>query len=236
MFLNKDDFIKHYSQQAASYDLHREETPEGAWFRDQEADLVCRLLQLPTGSKLLEAGCGTGRILIPLTRRGYDCYGIDPSEQMLAVLKVKQLLQPDRILLGDIEDIPFQAESFDGVYTTNVLQWLPDGYEKSFREMSRVVKRGGRIVMDFPNENSLWRRVKRLIGIPKEANHCVRYVELIGFFGRFKDISFTVVSNFSYPQVVFRYHGLRIIGIFFERVLPLPFLLRSKFYVVMTKL
>jgi ubiquinone/menaquinone biosynthesis C-methylase UbiE len=42
-----------------------------------------------TGGPILELGCGTGRILLPLAKLGYIIYGIDLSENMLAIAKQK---------------------------------------------------------------------------------------------------------------------------------------------------
>ena len=42
-----------------------------------------------TGSPILELGCGTGRLLLPLAKSGYTIHGIDSSEKMIAVAKQK---------------------------------------------------------------------------------------------------------------------------------------------------
>jgi SAM-dependent methyltransferase len=50
-----------------------------------EADLVEHLVG--PGSRVLDAGCGTGRVAIELARRGHDCVGVDVSASMLAVAR-----------------------------------------------------------------------------------------------------------------------------------------------------
>ena len=50
-----------------------------------EADLCAALL--PAGAKVLDAGCGTGRVAVRLAELGFDCVGTDVDESMLAVAR-----------------------------------------------------------------------------------------------------------------------------------------------------
>jgi ubiquinone/menaquinone biosynthesis C-methylase UbiE len=43
-----------------------------------------------SGGPVLELGCGTGRVLLPIAREGIPCVGIDASRDMLDVLRAKQ--------------------------------------------------------------------------------------------------------------------------------------------------
>ncbi|MGZ5501578.1 MAG: class I SAM-dependent methyltransferase, partial [Nitrososphaeraceae archaeon] len=193
-------------------------------------------LHLLKGSKILEAGCGTGRILLPLAKKGYKCYGIDPSTEMLSVFKNKDNCRSDiKYIGGDIESLPFYDNIFDGVYTLNVLQWLPSGYEKAFLEMYRVVKKNGRIIMDFPNRNSLWRIIKRFFRLRKDVIKSYCYYELTSAFNLSTHVDIVIKGYFSYPQKFLKYQIIRHIIIFFETIFPLPFKLRSKYYVIITK-
>jgi SAM-dependent methyltransferase len=70
-----------------------------------------RTLALKAGGPVLELGCGTGRLALPLARAGVDVVGIDRSESMLArarrrVLRAK-LAQRIRLIRGDIRHLPF---------------------------------------------------------------------------------------------------------------------------------
>src|SRR3954471_16523979 len=42
---------------------------------------------VPAGSRVLDAGCGTGRVMIRLAELGYDCVGVDLDPSMLAVAR-----------------------------------------------------------------------------------------------------------------------------------------------------
>ncbi|HZI81906.1 MAG TPA: methyltransferase domain-containing protein, partial [Vicinamibacterales bacterium] len=71
-----------------------------------------RTVALNTGGPLLELGCGTGRISIPLARAGVPIVGIDRSEPMLARarqrVKRAKLGRRVRLVRGDIRFLPFE--------------------------------------------------------------------------------------------------------------------------------
>jgi 2-polyprenyl-3-methyl-5-hydroxy-6-metoxy-1,4-benzoquinol methylase len=54
-------------------------------YPDAAIDLVVRPFAIGEGSHVIDLGCGTGQITIPLARRGADVCAIDPSAEMLAV-------------------------------------------------------------------------------------------------------------------------------------------------------
>lgn len=105
------------------------------------------LNMLPDSGKMLDVGCGAGRVSISLATKGYRITGIDVSEQLLSV--ARQMAQ-DRNL--DIEfmltegiTLPFQDELFDIIIGFKVLCYIPT---KSWRnaylkELYRVLKPGG---------------------------------------------------------------------------------------------
>src|SRR5688500_4227469 len=72
-----------------------------------------RNLALQAGGRVLELGCGTGRIAIPLGRAGVPLVGIDRSAPML--LRARQRIRRSRLqsrvrlVRGDIRRLPFQS-------------------------------------------------------------------------------------------------------------------------------
>ena len=69
---------------------------------------------------LIEPACGTGRLIIPLTRSGYDCTGFDLNENALSYLKDK--LNRNRlkanIFHGDMANFTIQRKKYDAAYCT----------------------------------------------------------------------------------------------------------------------
>lgn len=94
------------------------------------------------GEKVLEIGCGVGRLLKP----GY--YGIDISTNMLEIANQRK---PKCVYKHtDGRSIPFQDDSFDSVYCYLVFQHLPDDAMSSYiEEAHRVLKDGGLFIFQW---------------------------------------------------------------------------------------
>src|SRR6185503_3375325 len=70
-----------------------------------------RNLALHTGGRVLELGCGTGRMSLPLGRAGVDLVGVDRSDPMLTRARTRvrraRLTSRVRLIRGDIRFLPF---------------------------------------------------------------------------------------------------------------------------------
>jgi ubiquinone/menaquinone biosynthesis C-methylase UbiE len=100
---------------------------------------------VPHDSKVLDAGCATGQIAGELMRRGYEVWGLDITEAMIRYAQARY--GPDRFGVGDIEQIEFPDHTFDAVVCLGVRGYL-DRAERALREIWRVLKPGGRAVID----------------------------------------------------------------------------------------
>lgn len=70
------------------------------------AATVDTLAQLAGKGRVLELGVGTGRIALPLARRGFDVHGVEASEAMAARLRAKPGGDAVRVTLGDFAGVP----------------------------------------------------------------------------------------------------------------------------------
>lgn len=70
--------------------------------------------------KLLEPACGTGRLIIPLTRSGFDCTGFDLNEHALTYLKDKLKRNHLKATLfhGDMANFSSKGRKYDAAYCT----------------------------------------------------------------------------------------------------------------------
>ena len=94
------------------------------------------------GMKIVEFGCGPGRFLDVVRRKGGFAIGIDVSQ---AVESARRNFPDDPdvlIVQGDIYSPPFQVESFDGGYTIGVLHHTPTP-EKGLSALVRTVRKNG---------------------------------------------------------------------------------------------
>ena len=113
--------------------------------------------------KLLEIGAGVGTFLITArTKYGINAYGVEPSKdefspfnQISKTLLEEYDLPKDIVVCGIAEDLPFENESFDLVYSTNVLEHVQDPI-KVLSESLRVLKKDGYLQFVIPNYFSFW--------------------------------------------------------------------------------
>ncbi len=99
------------------------------------------------GSKVLDAGCGAGRDSQVLHAMGLHVTGVDLSE---GLLKEARKRCPDvNFVLGDLLDLPFENESFDGVWAHASLVHLEtiQQAQKVLLEFHRVLKSNGVVYM-----------------------------------------------------------------------------------------
>lgn len=117
----------------------------------------------PVKSAVLELGCGTGRVAIPVARSGATVIGIDRSESMLARgrTRVKQARLRSRVKLlrGDIRHLPFPDRSFPLVMAPyGILQSLLDErvLAATLKEVNRVLTRKGTFGLELVADLPAW--------------------------------------------------------------------------------
>ena len=99
---------------------------------------------LPVG-KGIEIGVGTGRFASPLSIE----FGVDPSLSMLKRARIRKI----RVSGGIAEELPVAGGSFDFGLTVTTLCFLKD-IEKTFKEVKRVLKENGSIILGFIDRES----------------------------------------------------------------------------------
>jgi 2-polyprenyl-3-methyl-5-hydroxy-6-metoxy-1,4-benzoquinol methylase len=94
------------------------------------------------GGKILDLGCGYGRLSKVLLQLGYEVYGIDVAAW--AIEEAKKYAPGGSFRPHDGISIPYPAGMFDGVLTWTVLQHVPPGdIRKVAHEIVQVLKHGG---------------------------------------------------------------------------------------------
>lgn len=118
---------------------------DGRWRRKAAAALA-----LPARARVLDLACGTGDLSLAILRRHPDATvtGVDPSRAMLDLAKGKAARRGCQLALevGVAEELPFADAAFDGVSIAFGLRNVPDR-ERALREMARVTRPGGRVVV-----------------------------------------------------------------------------------------
>ena len=119
--------------------------------------------RIAEGMQVLDAGCGAGRNLVYLLRRGFDVWGIDGDERAITAARAQAaMLAPslpsDHFRVEPVQRMSFEDETFDVVISSAVLHFASDEeqWDAMLREMWRVLKRGGlffaRLATDIGHE------------------------------------------------------------------------------------
>jgi ubiquinone/menaquinone biosynthesis C-methylase UbiE len=119
------------------------------------ADNFIKMARISKGSRILDLGCGHGRITELLVEKVplLDIVGVDMTRALLDSFMVKSGSNESKIELmcADIAKLPLDDDGFDAVVSSRVFQYLPDPL-LGVREALRVLKPGGLLVISIPNK------------------------------------------------------------------------------------
>jgi SAM-dependent methyltransferase len=123
------------------------------WYAGRRRVLHAALgkLPLPDGAQALDAGCGTGRTMDELVGYG-EVHGFDLNP--LGAEHAQRRGHGD-VRVARVEEIPYQDDSFDLVTCLDVIEHTPDDVV-SLRELRRVTRPGGWLVVTVPAYQLLW--------------------------------------------------------------------------------
>ena len=130
--------IDHFNFLAPIYD---------AVIQPKPPEKILELLKIQPGSRLLDAGGGTGRISQYLTGPDNPVIILDTSFKMLEKSQEKEPLQQ---VNGASETLPFASDSFDRILMVDALHHVQH-QSRSVLELWRVLKPGGRLLIEEPD-------------------------------------------------------------------------------------
>jgi SAM-dependent methyltransferase len=143
-------------------------TELGPITEDLQHDLMLHLIGNVTRKKVLEIGCGDGKLAVELSRRGAYVTGIDASKDMIDAARRRADAGGVHVDLrvASAQSLPFPEAEFDVVVAVTVLCFVEDA-TPAFAEIARVLKPGSRLVIGELNKWSTWaseRRVRAWLG------------------------------------------------------------------------
>jgi SAM-dependent methyltransferase len=132
---------------AAAYQQHFDDLEASGADIHGEARLVTTLVGPP--ARVLDAGCGTGRVAIELDRLGYACTGVDADLAMIEV--ARERARSIHFLHQDLATLYLRSQAFDVVVLAgNVIPLLaPDTLPAVMRRIEAHVVGGGLVVAGF---------------------------------------------------------------------------------------
>jgi len=135
--------------------------------RIREYELISVLPYFPKGCSVLEIGAGSGLLSQLLSRKGYSVQAIDIKTSQ----HCKHRVWPVTIYDGRV--IPFKNNSFDIVFSSNVLEHISHRYEFQ-SEIKRVLKSGGTAIHFLPSGSwRFWTIVTHYLYVSKLLLHII---------------------------------------------------------------
>jgi SAM-dependent methyltransferase len=140
----------------------------GAITERLERKLILELVGDVNGRRVLDIGCGDGEFALDLATRGAIATGIDASAIMIDAAKDRAREQNANVAfqVAPAEGLPFPAGHFDAVTAVTILCFVEDA-APVFREIARVLRPGGHLVIGELGKWSTWaagRRIRAWLG------------------------------------------------------------------------
>jgi len=123
------------------------------WYRGRREIVRTELerLPLPPDAQVLDAGCGSGRMLEDLVAYGHvQGVELDPDAAAYAAAR-----GCGEVKIGTLEQLPWAADTFDLITCLDVLEHVPDDH-LALTELRRVAKPGGWLLATVPAYPALW--------------------------------------------------------------------------------
>jgi SAM-dependent methyltransferase len=125
---------------ADTYDLYR--SP----YRDEIVDAVFAAAALHQGSRVLEIGCGTGQLSVPLAKRGVDLMAVELGPSLAARARRNLERYPNaHVEVSSFEDWRLPRETFDAVISASAFHWLDPGIR--FSKSAEALRPGGSLAI-----------------------------------------------------------------------------------------
>lgn len=132
-----------FSRIAGRYDATRD-LPPALLHRAFDRFVAAGLIS--PGCRVLDAGCGTGQISLPLVERGHPVIGFDVSAAMVAIARTKVPAGADAdYRIADVRRLPLPDGSVDTVIVSKLFQHV-EGWQDACRELLRVLRPGGAFI------------------------------------------------------------------------------------------
>ena len=137
-------------------------TKKGKVFTEPHSDMerIVIIFKNKRVQKVLDLGCGTGRHLIFLSKKGFDVYGFDASPKALSL--ATQWLEEENLnvelkLARMEEPFPYDDDYFDAIISIRVIHHNKiSEILKTVGEIGRILKKEGLIFINFLKLGNIW--------------------------------------------------------------------------------
>ncbi len=136
------------------YELQTHQAEDRHWWYLGRRTVIERVLDgndLPRPARILDAGCGSGRNMVELARRG-AVTGVELSHTSVELARARAR---GEVIEGSVLEMPFTEASFDLAVSLDVIEHLEDDLA-ALSELRRVVSPGGTLLLTVPAYQWLW--------------------------------------------------------------------------------
>ncbi len=111
--------------------------------------------------RILEIGCGQGRVLLNLAFQGNKVIGVDISQEMLSICQSRLRNHGIEIPLvcADTRHVPFRGDTFELVFSVGVVEHFVET-ANAIQEHARVCEPGGTVIVSVPHKGSFFHLFK----------------------------------------------------------------------------
>ena len=160
--LKRDRLVQQYFRADAFFwkDVYAQSSLNGEIYRERRAG-VLRLvdrLNLPSGARVLDVGCGAGTTSVAIAKRGLRVEAVDAAPEMVDLTRQAACASHTGDLVnaraGDVHKLGFAGETFDLAVAIGVMEWMPS-FAGPLKELHRVLCPGGWLIANVDNSRAL---------------------------------------------------------------------------------
>jgi methionine biosynthesis protein MetW len=161
-------------------------------------DLLRRHLGSLEGQRVLDVGCGVGEFMELLREQGAEPYGVDGNEAQVAEAGKHGLTAR----VADLDaGIPFESEEFSLISCLEVIEHIARA-EFLLKEIWRVLRPGGHLLLSTPNFSYINHRIRYLLGFaPWNEGIHLRYFNRDRLLSLVEGTGFPVIGSNSFGPV-----------------------------------
>lgn len=162
---------------------------------------------LPRGSRVLEAGYGSGVSFLNLAEKFDEIHGLDLHDHPQDVTRSFDGTGLNlHLRQGDILDLPYEDESFDAALAISIHEHLkPDQQPRAFAEMHRVLRPGGCYVVGVPGLNAMMTAAFYALGHNIRLHHHTTETQVLAAMAECFDLETTHFSPWFLPHSLTTY-------------------------------
>jgi 2-polyprenyl-3-methyl-5-hydroxy-6-metoxy-1,4-benzoquinol methylase len=158
----EQDLVNHlFNQNAEAFSQATEQhVTSGTYQRGQLFIQVLKKYCPGFGMRVLDYGCGTGRMSIMAAEEGFLVKAVDPAEEHIKI--ANGLNRSTGVEFNVLSDkLDEASSSFDAVVSSSVFEFVPDP-KQYIDDIHKVLKPKGVLLISVPNTNSWWRWYAKL--------------------------------------------------------------------------